>query len=399
MGKQMGQASVSLGSSGTQAESTFVLSQSVLDYAPIGMLITSADDKIIWANHAMEVLLGVPRPQLVDGAFLPFVHEIDRCVLAEDSEQLLSVQKVAGVREFRWLHHGGGIRWGSLRTAIALGDSGEPLLYGEPQRPCLIRQILDITEKNNAENELARVVADLQERNIELERSNEELTQFAYIASHDLSEPLRVISGHVELLAQRYQGQLDANADRYIAFAVDGCTRMRTLIEDLLRYSRAGREVAFEQVEMFEIMDQVRRNLAAALKASGGSLQVDGELDSVIADKSQLIQVIENLVNNSLKYAKPSVPPEVQVSTSREPGSWRLQIADNGVGIPEEYRHTVFRIFQRLHGREIPGTGIGLAICRKVVERHHGTIEIGDSAYGGAQFTIVLPQREALGDA
>jgi signal transduction histidine kinase len=201
------------------------------------------------------------------------------------------------------------------------------------------------------------------------------------------------------LLAQRYQGQLDANADRYIAFAVDGCTRMRTLIEDLLRYSRAGREVAFEQVEMFEIMDQVRRNLAAALKASGGSLQVDGELDSVIADKSQLIQVIENLVNNSLKYAKPSVPPEVQVSTSREPGSWRLQIADNGVGIPEEYRHTVFRIFQRLHGREIPGTGIGLAICRKVVERHHGTIEIGDSAYGGAQFTIVLPQREALGDA
>jgi PAS domain S-box-containing protein len=376
----------------------FALSQSVLDYAPVGMVITSADDVVIWANVAMDDFLGFSRAQLVSGSFLSFVHVDDRAVLSDDAAHLLADQSIAGVREFRWLYRDGKTRWGSIRTSIATAESGEPLLYGEPPRPCVIRQILDITDKKAAEKELARVVAELQKRNVELERSNEELTQFAYVASHDLSEPLRVIAGHVELLARRYEGQLDENADRYIAFAVDGCTRMRVLIEDLLSYSRAGREAAFQPIGLTELMEQVRCNLGPALEESGGSLIIDGKLPTLIADRTQLIQVLTNLVSNSLKYCRPDVAPVVHVSGRNEKGSGRIDIADNGVGIPKEQRERIFRIFQRLHGRDIPGTGIGLAICRKIVERHQGTIEVGESSFGGAAFTVVLPSREGTGN-
>jgi light-regulated signal transduction histidine kinase (bacteriophytochrome) len=257
----------------------------------------------------------------------------------------------------------------------------------------VIRQILDITDRRAAEQELARVHTELEVRNVELERSNEELTQFAYVASHDLSEPLRVIAGHVELLARRYEGQLDENADRYIAFAVDGCTRMRVLIEDLLTYSRAGREMQFQTVDVTNAVDQVRRTLGPALEESGGSLSIDGELPKVSADRTQLTQVLTNLVANSLKYCRLDLAPIVHVSARHEGDSWRLEVADNGVGIPREHRERIFRIFQRLHGRDVPGTGIGLAICRKIVERHQGSIEVSDSSYGGTAFTICLPDR------
>jgi PAS domain S-box-containing protein len=374
----------------------FALSQSVLDHAPVGMVITSADDVVIWANLAMDDFLGVSRVNLVSGLFLPFVHTDDRAVLEEDGVRLLGGQEIPDVREFRWLDGDDRTRWGSVRTSIAIAESGDPLLYGESAQPCVIRQILDITEKKAAESQLARVLAELRERNVELERSNEELTQFAYVASHDLSEPLRVIAGHVELLARRYEGQLDENADRYIAFAVDGCTRMRVLIEDLLTYSRAGREVEFRAVNVTDVMDQVRRNLEPALAESGGSLIVDGELPTLSADGAQLVQAFTNLVANSLKYSRPGLPPAVHVSADHDGNSWRIEIADNGVGVPSVHRERIFRIFQRLHGRDVPGTGIGLAICRKIVERNQGSIEVGESSYGGAAFTICLPDRETL---
>jgi PAS domain S-box-containing protein len=374
----------------------FALSQSVLDHAPVGMVITSADDVVIWANLAMDDFFGISRINLVSGSFLPFVHADDRALLEEDGVRLLRGQEITDVREFRWLDADDCTRWGSVRTSIAVSESGEPLRYGESARPCVIRQILDITEKKAAEKELARVLAELRERNVELERSNDELTQFAYVASHDLSEPLRVIAGHVELLARRYEGQLDEDADRYIAFAVDGCTRMRVLIEDLLTYSRAGREVELQPLNLTAAMDDVRRNLGPALGESGGSLIVDGPLPTLLADRTQMVQVLTNLVANSLKYSRADLPPAVHISADHVGHAWRVEIADNGVGIPKEHRERIFRIFQRLHGRDVPGTGIGLAICRKIVERHQGSIEVGESPYGGAAFTIVLPDRERL---
>ena len=378
------------------ASERFALSQSVLDHAPVGMVITSADEVVIWANRAMEDFLGVSRVHLVASPFLPYIHADDRGLLEADAAFLLAEEQIPEVREFRWLDRDGTTRWGSIRSSIAMAESGEPLLYGKPARPCVIRQILDITATRAAEQELAFVLAELRERNVELERSNEELTQFAYVASHDLSEPLRVIAGHVELLARRYEGQLDENADRYIAFAVDGCTRMRVLIEDLLTYSRAGREIEFQPVDVANALEQVRRNLGPALEKCGGSLTVDGTLPTLLADRTQLVQVLTNLIANSLKYCRPDLPPVVRVSARHDKNSWRLEIADNGVGIPKEHRERIFRIFQRLHGRDVPGTGIGLAICRKIVERHQGSIEVGENPHGGAAFTVVFPDREIL---
>jgi PAS domain S-box-containing protein len=370
----------------------FALSQSVLDHAPIAMMITSANDELIWANVKMEEILETSSAGLADRrSFLSFVHAEDQNGLATDTSELLTKEIVPDIREFRWLDLKGGTHWASVQTSIAMAESGEPLLYGEPARPCLIRQIIDITERKTTEQELARALEEIQERNVELERSNEELTQFAYVASHDLSEPLRVIAGHVELLSRRYAGQLDDDADRYIAFAVDGCTRMRILIEDLLSYSRAGREITLEVVDFDDVVMQVRRNLGPALEGAGGSFVVDGELPTFRADRRQLIQVFTNLVANSLKYAQEGLAPEVHMSARHEGRFWRIEIADNGIGVPEQHRERIFRIFQRLHGRDIPGTGIGLAICRKIVERQQGSIEVADSAYGGATFAVILP--------
>jgi signal transduction histidine kinase len=362
----------------------FTLSQSVLDHAPIGMMLTSADDELIWANLAMKEILKNSRVGQSTRSFLAFVHTDDRAEVAEDTIHLLSSGEMPELREFRWLGHDMTTHWAAVQTSIALGESGEPMRYGESDRPCVIRQIVDISSTREAEQQLKA-------RNIELERSNEELTQFAYVASHDLSEPLRVISGHVELLAKRYSGQLDEDADRYIAFAVDGCIRLRSLIEDLLSYSRIGREVALQPVDCGQVMDEVRSHLGPALKDVDGKLIVDCRMPTVFSDRPQLVQVFTNLVANSLKYSRPGVSPEVHITALHQGDAWKIDVSDNGIGVPEKYRERVFRIFQRLHGRDIPGTGIGLAICRKIVERQNGTIEIGDSPFGGARFTVTLP--------
>jgi signal transduction histidine kinase len=174
---------------------------------------------------------------------------------------------------------------------------------------------------------------------------------------------------------------------------------MRVLIDDLLTDSRAGREIELQLVDATDAIEQVPRNLGPALAESGGSLIIDGALPTLSADRTQLIQVFSNLVANSLKYCRPDLPPNVHVSARQEDDSWRIDIADKGVGIPAAHRERIFRLFQRLHGRDIPGTGIGLSICRKIVERHRGSIEVSQTPYGGAAFTIVLPDPEKVGNA
>jgi PAS domain S-box-containing protein len=182
----------------------FALSQSVLDHSPIGMAITTADDHVIWVNAAMnDDILGISRAHLDDRPFLSFVHPDHQAGVAEDTARLLCGEVAPPAREVRWIAPDGSTRWVSVRTSIATSESGQPLLHGDPALPCLIRQLLDITQRKSVESELALVLKQLQARNTELERSNEELTQFAYVASHDLSEPLRVIAGHVELFSQR----------------------------------------------------------------------------------------------------------------------------------------------------------------------------------------------------
>ena len=236
--------------------------------------------------------------------------------------------------------------------------------------------IQDITERKRAEEALAR--------------SNKELEQMAYVASHDLQEPLRMVTSYVQLLARRYKGKLDGEADEFIGFAVDGATRMQQLINDLLTYSRVGTKGReFEPIDCEIILGQAFENLQIAIEEKKAIVTHD-PLPTILADNVQLGQLFQNLIGNAIKFQGPE-PPHVHVSASRNENGWIFSVRDNGIGIAPEYAERIFVIFQRLHTREkYPGTGIGLAVCKKIVERHGGRIWVESQPGKGATFYFTL---------
>ena len=243
----------------------------------------------------------------------------------------------------------------------------------------------------NAHAELADLTAD----NVALRRSNRDLSEFAYIVSHDLAAPLRVISGYVQLLSRRYGDALDERAERWIDWTVDGVERMEELLAGLLTYSRLDSDgVEHRPVDLGVLV----ADATAALTREGAeALEVRGEgLPLVDGDPSQLGQLFANLLSNAWKFRHPDREPVVEVRAWREGQRWRLAVADNGVGIPAEHRARALRMFGRLHTREeVPGTGVGLAIAQRVVERHGGALAIDDSDFGGARLSFDLPDADA----
>jgi signal transduction histidine kinase len=228
-----------------------------------------------------------------------------------------------------------------------------------------------------------------------LERSNAELRQFAYVASHDLSEPLRMVTSYLQLLKRRYgDGRLGEDADEFIRHAVDGAVRMRALIEDLLSYSRAGRSSEPRAVDCADLVASVLTDLGAAVEEAAAVVEV-GELPSVLGDRMQLRQVFQNLLANALKFRRgPGV--RVWVGAEASGAGWTFTVADDGIGIPPGQRERVFEMFQRLHGRDdFEGTGIGLSICRKIVEHHGGSIAADERDGGGTDFRFDLPAAPA----
>ena len=245
-------------------------------------------------------------------------------------------------------------------------------------------------------SEQVRAHAELEDALHHLQLTNADLEQFAYVASHDLQEPLRTLGSYAELLARRYQGQLDARADQYIAFMLDAVERMRSLIQDLLAFSRVGRnELELGEVTLDSLMQQTARNVEAALESSGGALTWDTP-GTALAQPSLLVQLLTNLVSNGLKFARPGVPPAVEVVSSIVGNEQRIEVRDNGIGIGSEYHERVFTIFQRLHLREeYPGNGIGLAIARKIVAAHGGSLTLKSQPGEGSTFIISLPADHA----
>jgi signal transduction histidine kinase len=231
----------------------------------------------------------------------------------------------------------------------------------------------------------------LLEKARDLERSNSELEQFAYVASHDLQEPLRMVAGYTQLLARRYRGRLDEEADQFIEYAVDGVTRMQQLIQDLLAYSRVdscGAE--FLPVMMSEVLEWALLNLETAIESSGAII-THGELPAVSGDRTQLGSLLQNLIGNAIKFRGQN-PPEIRVGAERRGGEWVFEVRDNGIGIEPEYRDRVFEIFQRLHAsEEYEGTGIGLAVSQRIVERHGGRIWVESAPGEGSSFLFTLP--------
>ena len=245
------------------------------------------------------------------------------------------------------------------------------------------------------EQRVMQRTAELVERAKELARSNAELQQFAYVASHDLQEPLRMVASFTQLLAKRYGDKLDNDAREFINYAVDGANRMQTLISDLLNYSRTGTQgKPLVPTESGAILNSVMESLKIAIGESGAFVSHD-PMPMVTADPQQLGQLFQNLLVNAIKF-RGELPPRIQILTERSGTDWKISVRDNGIGVSEEHVDRIFVIFQRLHTKtEYPGTGIGLAICKKIVEGHGGRIWIEPSPGGGTTFCFTIPAAES----
>jgi light-regulated signal transduction histidine kinase (bacteriophytochrome) len=255
--------------------------------------------------------------------------------------------------------------------------SMEPILYDND--PCILSTFLDITERKHMEDDLRR--------------SNAELEQFAYVASHDLQEPLRAVAGMTQLLQKKYQGQLDERADEYIGHTVEAANRMQALISDLLEYSRVDRRgKPFELVHTGDCLRSALRNLDVSIRESGASIQAD-ELPTLLADATQMIQLFQNLIGNSIKF-RGGKEPQIHIGVVRLADAWQFSVRDNGIGIESHYFERIFQVFQRLHTRrEYAGTGIGLSLCKKIVERHGGRIWVESESGQGSTFYFTIPTR------
>jgi PAS domain S-box-containing protein len=351
----------------------------LLEAAPDSMVVVNQGGEIVLLNAQAEKQFGYRRDALIGQQVTNIIPEGFAERLIADglrSPQDASAQQIGTGIELLALRRDGS----EFPIEIMLS----PL--ESPDGILVTAAIRDISVRKTAE-------AHLLEKNAELKLSNEELSQFANIASHDLQEPLRMVASYTQLLSRRYKGKLDADADEFIAFAVDGASRMQRLIQDLLAFSRvgtAGGELG--EVSSGQALNDALANLRGAIEERHAIVTYD-PLPSVRADAMQLVQLFQNLVGNALKYQGPGVP-KVHISAVRSGGrKWTFSVKDNGLGIDPQYFERIFGMFQRLHKREeFSGTGIGLAICKKIVERHGGTISVESEPGEGATFSFALTE-------
>ncbi len=271
----------------------------------------------------------------------------------------------------------------SLRSEVERLQENEKVLVSKAES--------DLMASNR---ELRREIEERKKRAEELARSNEDLEQFAFVSSHDLQEPLRMVSSYVQLLAQRYKGKLDSDADEFIAFAVDGAKRMQELINGLLSYSRINtRGAEFKPVDCNEVLKSVTDNLQFAIEESQAKLKI-GPLPLIMADRTQIEQIFQNLIGNAVKFRGKDAPI-VHVACQKKDSYWQFSVSDNGIGFDMAFAKRIFLIFQRLHSKtDYPGTGIGLAICKKIVERHGGSFSVDSVAGKGSVFSFTIPVTE-----
>jgi PAS domain S-box-containing protein len=351
----------------------------LLQAAPDPMVLLDQAGAIVLVNRQAERQFGYRRDELIGRPIQQIIPDesMGRLLISvlQSSEPSTGEEAATGV-ELNGRHKGGS----DFPIEVMLSP-----LRG-PEGVLLTMAIRDITTRKRADAQLMQTVA-------ELKRSNEELGQFAYLASHDLQEPLRMVASYTQLLSKRYTGKLDADADEFIAFAVDGANRMQRLIQDLLAYSRVGTKGKdLVDTSSERALEHAIMNLGRAIEDSGAVVTHD-PLPAVLADEGQLVQLFQNLVGNAIKYQKPGVP-RIHISSLKEGQTQRMfSVRDNGLGIEPKYFDKIFGMFQRLHRREeFQGTGIGLAICKKIVERHGGNLSVESALGQGSTFRFSLSE-------
>jgi PAS domain S-box-containing protein len=362
----------------TRAEGRF---RAAVESAPTAMLTVDAEGLITFANGEAERLFGYAADELRGQAVELLVPERDRARHPGERAAFLrqpSARVMAAGRQVRGRHRDG------HEIAIEVGLSAIETARGT----FVLVMVLDMTARKRAEEDL-RLLTN------ELLRSNRELEQFAYVASHDLQEPLRMVASYTQLLRKRYAGRLDQDADEFIGFAVDGATRMQALIQDLLVYSRVGRSsVVAKPADAGTALEAALTNLKARLDETSATVTAD-PLPAVLVDGVQLTQVFQNIIANAVKF-RGTGPPHVHVGARLVASGVEFSVRDNGIGFEAKHGERIFQIFQRLHPRsEYPGSGIGLAICKKIVERHGGTITAESVPGEGSTFVFTLPSAAA----
>jgi PAS domain S-box-containing protein len=343
--------------------------------APIGMALLGFHGHLLRVNHTLAEMTGRPEAQLVGSTLDDVTHPDDVGADARYVAELLAGSIRTYEVEKRLIRADGRVAWVLMGGSLVRDDAGRPAY--------LIAQLVDITERRAVEAELARSTD-------ELRRSNQELERFAYLASHDLAEPLRTMSGFATLLRERYEDVLDERGLRYADHVIGAAGRMRELIDGLLEYSRSGRQKpACEPVALTPVVEEIIRELGARVSDRGATIDVR-DLPVVLGDPLLLRQLLQNLIANALKFTDGRVPV-VTVSAGWEEGDCRISVADNGIGIAAEHRDRIFEMFQRLHGRErFEGTGIGLALTKRIVELHGGRIWVDSAPGEGATFSFTL---------
>jgi PAS domain S-box-containing protein len=353
----------------------------LLEAAPDAMVVVSQAGEIVLLNVRAEKEFGYSRDELVGQKVKNIIPEgfAERIIAdgTRSAAEALAQQIGTGIELVGRRKDGSEF---PIEIMLSPLESADGIL--------VTAAIRDITERKESDQHLAKTVE-------ELKRSNDDLQQFAYVSSHDLQEPLRMVSSYTQLLAKRYKGRLDSDADEFIAFAVDGCNRMQGLIQDLLAYSRAGtNEKKLREVSSENALQKALINLRAAITQSGAVVTHDA-LPAITTDETQFTQIFQNLVGNAIKYRRAEVP-RVHVSAARnDSNEWTFSVRDNGLGIDPQYFERIFVLFQRLHGRdEFEGTGIGLAVCKRIVERLRGKIWVESQLEKGSTFYFTLPDTE-----
>lgn len=347
------------------------------ELAASGMAHVDLQGRFMRVNKSLCEILGYTAAELIGRSVKEISHPQDRDV-TDAQRARVSANEIESARfEKRYLRADGRVTWVDLAVALARDAAGAPQYE--------IAIFDDITERKDAE-------AALREAHEELKRSNAELEQFAYVASHDLQEPLRMVASYTQLLGRRYESKLDSDAREFMAYIVDGATRMKQLIEDLLAYSRVGtKREDFKAISSEAALRRALFNLRAAIEECGAVVTHD-TMPTVNADEPQLAQLFQNLMGNALKFRSNSVP-RIHIGIAELENEWRFELRDNGIGIEPQYFERIFMVFQRLHNKgEYPGTGIGLAICKKVVERHGGRIWVDSRPGEGSSFHFALPK-------
>jgi PAS domain S-box-containing protein len=351
--------------------------QGLLEAAPDAMVVVNQDGAIVLLNVQAEKQFGYSRDELVGQKVKKIFAERLVADALRSEEDALAQQIGTGIVLTGRQKNGSDV---PIEIMLSPLESTEGIL--------VTAAIRDITKRKKAEAHLLQKVE-------ELKRSNGELGQFAYVVSHDLQEPLRMVASYTQLLARRYKGKLDSDADEFISFPVDGASRMQRLIQDLLVYSRVGTKAQeLLDTSSENALQQALINLRGAIEESGALVTHD-PLPTIPTDEVQLVQLFQNLIGNAIKYQGPGVPRVHISATKNSKKDWIFSVQDNGFGIVPQYFEKFFGLFQRLHKREeFAGTGIGLAICKKIVERHGGSISVESQPGHGSTFRFALAGSE-----